>query len=233
VVAAADEHEACFLAAELAANGKAKAIMKGLANSTPFLKGVLHKDLNLKMNRLISHLSAFDIPSFERIVYMTDGGLNIQPTMEQKKEIIDNAVQFLHCLGLEEPRVALLAANERINEKMPVTVEAQELTSFFQHGYTGKNFLIDGPLPLDLAISEVSLQHKGLQSKLGGKADLLIVPTIEAGNIFGKAITYFAGGTMAGIVLGAKVPLILNSRSDSARAKLASIAMAVVSSAGS
>jgi phosphate butyryltransferase len=223
------EEHACFLAAELASTGKAKAIMKGLANSTPFLKGVLHRDLNLKMNRLISHLSAFDIPGFDRLVYMTDGGLNIQPTIEQKKEIIRNAVQFLHRVGMTEPRVALLAANERITEKMPVTVEAQEITQFFEREYP-ENLLIEGPLPLDLAISEASLLHKGLESKLQGKADLLVVPTIEAGNIFGKAISYFACGTMAGIVLGAKVPLILNSRSDSAKAKLASIALAVVSS---
>jgi phosphate butyryltransferase len=226
---ASTEDEACFLAAELASKGKAKAIMKGLANSTPFLKGVLHKELNLKSNRLISHLSAFEIPGFDRIVYMTDGGLNIQPTMEQKQEIVLNAAQFLASIGLDVPRVALLAANERINEKMPVTVEAQEISQFFNRVYPS-NLLVEGPLPLDLAISEASLLHKGLKSKLNGKADLLVVPTIEAGNIFGKAITYFAGGTMAGIVLGAKVPLILNSRSDSSKAKLASIAMAVVSS---
>ncbi|WP_312476225.1 phosphate acyltransferase [Neobacillus sp.] len=226
---ASGEDEACFLATELASTGRAKAIMKGLANSTPFLKGVLHKELKLKSNRLISHLSAFEIPGFDRIVYMTDGGLNIQPSIEQKKEIIVNASLFLHTIGLMEPRVALLAANERMNPKMPVTGEAQEITRFFEREYP-KSLLIEGPLPLDLAISETSLLHKGLVSKLDGKADLLVVPTIEAGNIFGKAITYFAGGTMAGIVLGAKVPLILNSRSDSSKAKLASIALAVVSS---
>lgn len=226
IVQAGSEDEACYLAAKLASEGKARAIMKGLANSTPFLKGVLHKELSLKRNRLFSHLSAFEIPGFDRIIYMTDGGLNIQPSMEQKKEIILNAVEFLQQIGLDEPRVAILAANERLNEKMPVTVEANELAAFFR---ASGGFLSEGPLPLDLAISEVSLQHKGLESKLEGKADLLVVPTIESGNIFAKGITYFAGGTMAGIVLGAKVPLILNSRSDSAKAKLASIALAVAS----
>ena len=227
VFSADTEAEACFLAAELASAGKAKAIMKGLANSTPFLKAVLTKELNLRTNRLLSHLSAFEIPGFDRLIYMTDGGLNIQPTTLEKQEIIINAIDFLQSLGIAEPRAAILAANERVHERMPVTVEAQALMKFFQDA----RMQIEGPLPLDLAISKESLQHKGLQSKLGGTADLLVVPTIEAGNIFGKAITYFAGGTMAGLVLGAKVPLILNSRSDSAQAKLASIALAALAAA--
>ncbi len=221
------EEEAAFLAAKLADEKRTQIIMKGFINSTPFLKGVLSKELNLKTRRIFSHLSAFEIPGFDRLYYMTDGGLNIAPDVEQKEQILKNAINFIQKLGIEEPKVALLSANERVNTKMPVTVECSKLMEKAKTGRFGKS-IIEGPLPLDLAISKESLYHKGLFSKLDGDADLLLVPSIEAGNIFGKAITYFAKGVMAGVVLGAKVPLILNSRSDSAKAKLASIALSVV-----
>lgn len=221
------ENENAFVAAKLASEGHVQLIMKGFVNSTPFLKGVLHKDLHLKAGRIISHLSVFDIPGSEKLVSMTDGGINIAPNFQQKKEIILNAVDFLSKIGVDRPRVAILAANERVSEKMPVTVEADHLALQIKKESI-QPLLIEGPLPLDLAISRESLQHKGLYSELDGEADLLIVPTIEAGNFLGKAITYFAKGTMAGVVLGARVPLVLNSRSDSAEAKLASIALAVV-----
>lgn len=232
VVPAYSEDENANKAAQLASDGSVKVIMKGLVNSTPFLKGVLHRDLSLRKGGVISHLSAFDIPDAGSLVYMTDGGINIAPNFEQKKQIILNAVEFLDQIGMERPRVAILAANERVSEKMPVTVEADHLAHMLRQEYKG-GILIEGPLPLDLAISRDSLMHKGFDSELNGEADLLIVPSIEAGNLLGKAITYFAKGTMAGIVLGAKVPLVLNSRSDSAHAKLASIALAVLSASNS
>ncbi|WP_102261518.1 bifunctional enoyl-CoA hydratase/phosphate acetyltransferase [Mesobacillus jeotgali] len=221
------ENENAFIAAKLASDAQVQIIMKGFVNSTPFLKGVLHKELNLKTGRVISHISVFDIPGAEQLISMSDGGINIAPDFEQKKQIIQNAVEFLDRIGVDRPRVAILAANERVSEKMPVTVEADHLAMVIKNE-SSQSLLIEGPLPLDLAISRESLLHKGLDSELEGAADLLIVPTIEAGNFLGKAITYFAKGTMAGIVLGAKVPLVLNSRSDTAEAKLASIALAVV-----
>ena len=221
------ENENAFIAAKLASDTQVQAIMKGFVNSTPFLKGVLDKELNLKTGRVISHISVFDIPGTEQLISMSDGGINIAPDFQQKKHIILNAVEFLARIGVDRPRVAILAANERVSEKMPVTVEADHLAMLIKNE-SGQKLLIEGPLPLDLAISRESLLHKGLDSELEGAADLLIVPTIEAGNFLGKAITYFAKGTMAGIVLGAKVPLVLNSRSDTAEAKLASIALAVV-----
>lgn len=232
IIPAHTEEENAYNAAKLASDGTVQVIMKGLVNSTPFLKGVLHRDLNLKTGGVISHLSAFDIPGAPALVYMTDGGINIAPGFEQKKQIILNAVEFLSQIGMDCPRVAILAANERVSEKMPVTVEADHLAMDLRNEYK-KPMLIEGPLPLDLAISRESLMHKGFESDLDGEADLLIVPSIESGNLLGKAITYFAKGTMAGIVLGAKVPLVLNSRSDSPNAKLASIALAVVSASNS
>lgn len=227
IIQASTEEEAAFLAAKLADDGETQIIMKGFINSTPFLKGVLSKELHLKTGRIFSHLSAFEIPGFDHLYYMSDGGLNISPDLEQKEQILKNSIEFLHQIGIETPKVALLSANERVNEKMPVTVECEQLSKRGKEGRFG-SVIIEGPLPLDLSISKESLYHKGIYSQIDGDADFLLVPTIEAGNIFGKAITYFAKGVMAGVVLGAKVPLILNSRSDSAKAKLASIALSVV-----
>ncbi|WP_053365014.1 phosphate acyltransferase [Bacillus sp. FJAT-27245] len=227
IIQADTDEEASYTAAKIASEGTAQAIMKGLVNTTPFLKGVLNRELSLRTGRIFSHLSAFEIPGTNQLLFMTDGGINIAPDYVQKKQIVLNALAFLEQIGIEGPRTAILAANELVMETMPVTCEAGRLVAELKADYK-KPLLIEGPLPLDLAISKESLLHKGIKSELDGKADLLIVPTIEAGNIFGKAITYYAHGTMAGIVLGARVPLVLNSRSDSAKAKLASIALAVV-----
>ncbi|MBU8906044.1 phosphate acyltransferase [Desertibacillus haloalkaliphilus] len=227
IFSADSDQEAAYLAAKLADEGYTDAIMKGLVNSTPFLKSVLHADLNLKTGKLISHLSAFEIPGVDYITYMTDGGLNIAPTVSQKEQIVSNAIEFLDGFGVPSPKVVLLSANEQINQKMPVTTEWARLTRKLSRTYP--RAIIEGPLPLDLAISPESLAHKNIDSKVNGRADLLVVPTIEAGNIFAKSITYYAKGIMAGVVLGAKVPLILNSRSDSPLAKLASIALVALS----
>lgn len=220
------DEEAAYEAAKQAHTGDAKAIMKGLLNSTPFLKGVLHKDFSLRTGRIFSHLSIFEIPGVESLLYITDGGLNIAPDENQRTQIVMNALDFLSGIGVANPKVALLAANELVNEKMPVTVECQNIVKAVKSQIP--DCQIEGPLPLDLAISKESLTHKGIISDVNGEADLLIVPNIEAGNIFSKGITYFAKGTMAGIVLGAKVPLVLNSRSDSPKAKLASIGLAAL-----
>lgn len=227
ILNADNDEEAALISAKLASEKQAQAIMKGLVNSTPFLKGVLKKELNLRTGRIFSHLSAFEIPGTDALLFMTDGGINIAPTFDQKKQIVLNSLDFLGMIGMKNPRTAILAANELVMDMMPVTCEASKLVSELK-AESENSLLIEGPLPLDLAISKDSLLHKGIESELDGKAELLIVPTIEAGNIFGKAITYYAHGTMAGIVLGAKVPLVLNSRSDSSKAKLASIALAVV-----
>jgi len=222
---ARNEDEAAYLAAKLASNGTTNAIMKGMINSTPFLKGILNKQLQLVKSEMLSHIAAFEIPDFNRIIFMTDGGLNISPNFEQKKQIIRNAINFLNTIGIDNPKVALLSANERVNERMPITVEFRTITDLAKKGDFG-DVVLDGPLPLDVAISEYANNNKGITSKIGGRADLLYVPNIEAGNILGKSIVYFAKGEMAGLVLGAKVPIILNSRNDSQYSKMSSIALA-------
>lgn len=227
VIHAETEEEAAYAAAKLADVGRAQIVMKGLLNSTPFLKGILHHDFHLRTERLLSHLSVFEIPEVDRLLYLTDGGLNIAPNLQQKEQILQNAIDFLHLLGMNRPKIALLSANERVNEKMPVTVECSKLAQLAKQNRFG-TAIVEGPLPLDLAISRESVEHKGIKSEINGDADLLFVPTLETGNIVAKAITYFAHGVMAGVVLGAKVPLILTSRSAHVRDKLASIALSVV-----
>jgi phosphate butyryltransferase len=228
--AAETEEEASYIAAKLAHQGKVKMMMKGAVNSTPFLKAVLHKDFQLKTGHIFSHLSSFEIPGIEKLIFMTDGGLNIAPNLLQKIDIILNSIEFFTQISIHDPKIALLAANERTSEKMPVTTEAREIVALIKTQIPD-SCVIEGPLPLDLAISKKSLHHKGIKSEMNGDADLLVVPNIEAGNIFGKSITYYAHGIMAGIVLGAKVPLVLNSRSDSSEAKLASIALGAIAAA--
>ncbi len=225
LITANTEDEAGFLAAKQVTLGKAHFLMKGLINTTPFLRGLLHKDLGLKTDNLLSHLSVFAIPKYEKLLFLTDGGLNIAPTFEQKINILQNALLFIRKLGIKEPKVAVLAANEIVSEKMPVTLEAKKLEELGEQGVFGEA-IIAGPLSFDLAVSKKSAVHKKSAKKIQGDADLLLVPSIEAGNLMSKAITYFADGTMAGVVLGAKVPAILVSRSDPKEAKLASLALA-------
>lgn len=221
------DDDSAYIAARLATTGQAQIIMKGAINSTPFLKGVLRPELQLRTSRLLSHLAAFEIPGFDHLFYMTDGGMNIAPDVVQKEHILKNAIDFLHSIGMPTPKIGLLSANERVSEKMPVTLDYELLVKKARLGVFG-SVKMDGPVPLDIAISREALLHKGLTSETEGDVDLVLVPTIEAGNILGKAITYFARGTMAGIVLGAKVPLVLNSRADSAEAKLASLGLAAL-----
>lgn len=229
VIPSHSDEESAYIAAEFAERGVVRCVMKGMLNSSVFLKGILNRDFHLRTGRLLSHLSIFEIPGFSRLLFLTDGGLNIHPNLEEKDAILMNSIDFIRDLGIEIPKVALLAANEQINEKMSVTVDTHQLSSRGRQGHFGPA-IVEGPLSLDLALSKEAVEHKGIQSEINGEADLLFVPTIEVGNVLGKAITYFGNGVMAGLVLGAKVPLILTSRTDSYSAKLASIGFAMLAS---
>jgi len=230
VIPADSDEEAAYRAAALANDGTADCVMKGLINSSVFLRGILNKDFQLRTDSLLSHVSIFEVPNFPRLLYLADGGLNVAPDLQQKEQILRNTIGFLNRMGLERPRVALLSANETVMPGMPVTVEADILAQRANEGAYGPA-IVDGPLPLDLAISPEAAQHKHIMPKTEGRADLLFAPTIEVGNILGKAITYFGGGTMAGVVLGAKIPLVLTSRADSNRAKMVSLAFTVLEAA--
>jgi phosphate butyryltransferase len=220
-----DPQEATSRAVQEVAEGRADILMKGMLNSADFIKAVLNPAGGLRTGRLLSHLAVYEIPGYYRLIYMTDGGLNVNPDLPQKKDILLNALDFFHTIGMAKPRVAVLTANEKVNPKVISTVDAQELKMAALRGEI-RGALVDGPVALDVAISEDAALHKGIESPLAGRADLLLVPNIEAGNLLGKAIIYFAGGRMAGLVLGAAKPVILTSRNEPAYGKLASIALA-------
>ncbi|MCW3489546.1 bifunctional enoyl-CoA hydratase/phosphate acetyltransferase [Dethiobacter alkaliphilus] len=223
-----DPEEAAAHAVELTSKGKADILMKGMVNSADFLRAVLSPKGGLRTDRILSHLAVYEIPGYYRLIYMSDGGLNVEPDLGQKQAILENAVEFLQALGLEKPRAAILTANEKVNPKVQSTVDAWELKQKAAAGEI-QGVVVDGPMALDVAISQDAAVHKGLESPVAGRADLLIVPNIEAGNLLGKAIIYFASGKMAGLVLGAKKPVILTSRNEPSSGKMASIALAAYS----
>ena len=226
-----DPLEATDRAVREVADGRADILMKGMVNSSDFLRAVISPEGGMRRDRILSHFAIYEIPGYYRLIYMTDGGLNVSPSLEQKKVILQNAIEFLHSIGMEEPKVAVLTANEKVNPKIPATVDAQALRDMAEEVFPGA--VVDGPTPLDIAVSLESAMHKGIESPVAGKADLLLVPNIEAGNILGKAIIYFAGGRMGGLVLGASSPVILTSRNEPPMGKMASIALAAYSVARS
>ncbi|MFO7951803.1 MAG: bifunctional enoyl-CoA hydratase/phosphate acetyltransferase [Bacillota bacterium] len=222
-----DPLEATSRAVKEVAAGNADILMKGMVNSSDFLRAILNPEGGMRREGLLSHLAIYEVPGYYRLIYMTDGGLNVNPDLEQKKAILQNAVNFLHAIGMEQPRVAILSANEKVDPKVPVTVDAQVLRDMAADELPGA--IVDGPTPLDIAVSYEAAMHKGIDSPVAGKADLLMVPNIEAGNILGKSMIYFANSRMGGLVLGASRPAILTSRNEPPMGKIASIALAAYS----
>mgnify|MGYP000915570535 CR=1 FL=1 len=222
-----DPIKASLEATRQVSTGQADFLMKGQVNTSDFLRAVLDAEVGLRTGKVLSHLAAFEVPGYNRLLFVTDGGINIAPDFNEKVAIIQNAVNYLNLIGYENPFVAVLSANEAINPKMPVTMEAATLAKMAEQGQI-KGCTLDGPLSLDLAISEEAAKHKSVTSPVAGKADLLMVPTIEVGNILGKAMVYLGKAKMAGIVLGAKVPVVLTSRAATMETKVTSIVMAAL-----
>lgn len=220
-----DDSKAALTAVSFVKEGKADILMKGMVNSSTFLKSVLDNEVGLKTGRLLSHLAVFEIPGVEKLVFHTDGGMNIAPSLEEKKDILLNALIALKALGIDRPNVAILTANEMVNSKMPATVDAQTLVQFnAKEHFT--NGIIEGPIAMDVAANQLAAQHKGIKSEIAGKVDLFVMPNIEAGNLVGKTLVYYAKAKNAGIVVGATHPVVMTSRSDTAEAKLNAIALA-------
>ena len=227
IVHAPQPREAAWQVMQLVSEGKADIAMKGKVETSDFLRAALSKELGLRIGRLFTHVAAFEIPGFDRLILISDAGVVVAPDLEQKVQIVQNAIHVAHSLGVSRPRVAILAATEVVNPKVPTTLDAANLSKMADRGQiTGG--LVDGPLALDNAISPESAQIKGIRSDVAGYADILIAPDIEAGNVLAKAITYFAEGKMAGVVVGARCPLILPSRSDPRENKLMSLALGVL-----
>lgn len=225
IVAEDDVQLAALKAVKLVSCGRADVLMKGLINSSDFLKAVLHKDYGLRTGALLSHLAVFEVPGQDRLLFHTDGGMNINPNLAEKIEIVKNALSALHTLGITKPNIAVLTANEQVNAKVLSTVHARELYKLAQAGYFGECTL-EGPIALDVAASKQAAAHKGIKSEIAGCTDLFVLPNIEAGNMLGKALIYYADAKMAGIVLGAMHPIVLTSRADTPTGKLHSIALA-------
>ena len=224
-------HAAASRAVELAVTGKVAALMKGSLHSDELLGAVVAPGSGLRTERRISHVYAMDVPAYGKPLIVTDAAINIQPTLDQKRDICQNAIDMLHMLGIDQPLVAVLAAVETVNPKMPSTLDAAALTVMAARGQIS-GALVDGPLAFDNAISVEAARTKGIASPVAGEADILLVPDLEAGNMLAKQLVYFAGADAAGLVLGARVPIILTSRADSLRTRIASAALAKLVASG-
>ena len=218
-------HAAAARAVELVVSGEVAVLVKGSLHTDELLGAIVAPGSLLKTERRISHVFALDVPAYGKPLIVTDAAINIQPTLDHKRDICQNAVDLLRTLGVDKPRVAVLAAVETVNAKMPATLDAAALTVMAARGQIA-GALVDGPLAFDNAISIAAARTKGIVSDVAGEADILLVPDLEAGNMLAKQLIYFAGATAAGIVLGARVPIVLTSRSDPLSARIASAALA-------
>lgn len=227
LVPAEHSHHAAELAVAMVHSGEVQTLMKGSLHTDELLSEVMRKDKGLRTERRVSHCFLLSVPTYPKPIIITDAAINIQPTLEDKRDIIQNAIELAHAIGVAEPKVAILSAVETITVKIPSTLEAGALCKMADRGQiTGG--LLEGPLAFDNAIDEQAARTKGIISPVAGKADILIVPDLEAGNMLAKQLTFMAGAEAAGIVLGARAPIILTSRADSARTRLASCAVAVL-----
>ncbi len=219
------EEKAAEEAIKLVQSGEAQAIIKGSLHSDEFMRLIVRRDGGMRTERRMSQCQVYDVPAYKKLLIMTDAALNTFPTFAEKKDIIQNAIDLAIKLGIAKPKVALLSAVENINPRIPNTTECVELVKLAAAGEI-KGGIVEGPMSFDLAISEASVKNKKFVTQVGGDADILVVPNIEVGNILMKALDYFAGATGLGIVLGAKVPVVLTSRSASAAVRAGSCMLA-------
>ena len=218
---------ACAKAVSLVAHKECGLLMKGLVDTSIILKAVLNREEGLRTDRIISHVTVAQVPAIDRFFLITDAAMNLYPDLAAKKQIIDNAVHVAHALGIQVPKVGAVCAVEKVNPKMPCTLDAKELSDMAKRGEI-EGCEVDGPFALDNAVSVLAAKHKGITTPNAGMADILLVPTIESGNMLYKSVTFFANGTAAGMIVGAKAPIVLTSRADSDLNKLVSIALSVV-----
>jgi phosphate butyryltransferase len=218
--------EAARQAVELVNAHKADLAMNGLAQPRYLIEAALDRTNGLRTGRLLTDVSLFEIPNMDRLIFISDIGIVVSPTMEQRIGIVRNAIEVAHALGIELPKVAILAATEMVDTEIPLSMEAANLSKMAERGQI-KGALVDGPLALDNAISPEAVRIKGIKSDVAGYADILVAPDIEAGNILAKTIIYFAKGKMASVVVGGRCPLILPSRSDPPQTKLISMALGI------
>lgn len=224
-----EKQAACAEAIKLVSQGKADLPMKGFVDTAMVLKELLNKEYGLRTGNLICHVALFEMPAYDKLLLLSDSAMTIAPDIKQKADIIRACTEMEHALGNENPKVAVLAAIEKVNPKMVATTDAAELVRMNEKGQiTGCT--VAGPFALDIAISKAAASHKGIDNTVGGNADVLIVPDIEAGNILNKSFEYFANAKKGGCIMGAAKPMVLVSRSSSDDTKMRSIALAVLAS---
>ena len=220
-------HQSAEQAVAIVRSGEASVLMKGSLHTDELLHEVMKKETGLRTERRVSHVYVMQVPTYPRALMITDAAISIYPTLEDKRDIVQNAIDLGHALGIAQPKVAILSAVETVTPKIPGTVDAAALCKMADRGQiTGG--LLDGPLAFDNAINEEAAAVKGIRSPVAGRADILIAPDLEAGNMIAKQLTFLANAEAAGIVLGARVPIILTSRADSVQARLASCAVAAI-----
>ncbi len=225
-----DPSKASLIAMNLVNQGECDIVMKGLIDTKLILKEVVNSETGIKKAHLLSHVGVVSLPTYPKVIFATDGAMNISPDVEQKIEIIEAAVALAKTLGYDCPKVGLVSAVEKVNPKIESTVHAQKIVEYYQ----GRDidFLIDGPFAIDNLVSFESVKQKGIESPVVGDCDVLIFPNLDSGNVFYKTCMFLANGKSAGLILGAKVPIVLTSRADTAEAKLNSIILAVVNANG-
>ena len=227
IVDAPHSHGSAAQAVELVRQGQAELLMKGSLHTDELLAAVVARETGLRTSRRISHVFIMDVPTYHKVLVITDAAINIAPTLEDKVDICQNAIDLAVSLGVSRPKVAILAAVETVTSKMPATIDAAALCKMADRGQiTGG--VLDGPLAFDNAISREAASTKGIRSEVAGDPDILLAPDLEAGNILAKQLTFLANADSAGLVLGARVPIILTSRADSVRSRIASCAVAVL-----
>jgi phosphate acetyltransferase len=220
-------HAAAAAAVELVRVGRAELLMKGSLHTDELLGVVVARNSGLRTGRRISHVFIMDVPTYHKVLVVTDAAINIAPSLEDKIDICQNAIDLARVLGREQPKVAIIAAGETVSSKMPATVDAAALCKMSERGQI-RGGILDGPLAFDNAISADAARTKGILSRVAGDPDILLVPDLESGNILAKLLSYLANADSAGLVLGARVPIILTSRADSVRARVASCAVAML-----
>ena len=220
-------HASAAKAVEIVRNGEVDALMKGSLHTDELMAEVVNKDTGIRTARRISHVFIMDVPTYPKPLFITDAAVNISPTLEDKVDILQNAIDLAHALRIERPKVAILSAVETITSKIPSTIDAAALCKMAERGQiTGA--MLDGPLALDNAINREAANIKHITSTVAGDADILLVPDLEAGNMLAKELSFLANADAAGIVLGARVPIILTSRADNVRTRMASCAVAAL-----
>lgn len=228
ILAADGEEEAVATAVKAVREGGAQVLMKGLVNTSIYMRGILNKEHGLRTGRLLSMMAVYEAPGYHKLVYCSDSGINVAPNLEQKKDILKNILLATKSIGLETPKVAALTANEMVDPKIQSTVDAAGLVEYVASGALGPDLpcIIEGPIAFDVAFDPHAAAHKKIDSKITGETDIVIFPNMEAGNIMGKSWIHLCKCRWAGIVLGATHPVILGSRADTPEIKLNSIALA-------